>query len=182
MRFLLIDECSTLGPNLLGLLDAYLRRACCRHTFAKHHRNANPFGGINILLSGDWWQLPPVKSHSIFNNPYNGDYTGEEQMILKMFLYQERWLWIGWDRKGDYIQISRIEFPYLSSFRDSPPGPKHISSSYLNTTIADYRTAENSSAEQNHTKITAWGNGRKLGETSRTSMHMQCATNRSPQM
>ena len=90
MRFLLIDECSTLGPNLLGLLDSYLRRACCRHTFAKHHRNANPFGGINVLLSGDWWQLPPVKSHSIFNNPYNGDYTGEEQMILKMFLYQER--------------------------------------------------------------------------------------------
>ena len=34
MRWLVIDEISTLSPYLQGLLDAYLRRACCRHPYA----------------------------------------------------------------------------------------------------------------------------------------------------
>jgi hypothetical protein len=50
MRWLLLDEVSTLSPYLLGVLDAYLRRACCRHPYAKHGRHRRrPFGGINIV-------------------------------------------------------------------------------------------------------------------------------------
>jgi hypothetical protein len=85
IRWLLLDEVSTLSPYLLGLLDAYLRRACCRHPYAKLHRRRRPFGGINIAFLGDFWQLPPVRSHSIFSNPYLSGYTAEEQKIFKMF-------------------------------------------------------------------------------------------------
>jgi hypothetical protein len=84
MRWLLLDEVSTLSPYLLGLLDAYLRRACCRHPYAKHKGRRRPFGGINIVLAGDFWQLTPVKNHSIFANPYVRGYSSEEQKILKM--------------------------------------------------------------------------------------------------
>ena len=60
MRFLVIDENSTNSTRLLGVLDAYLRRACSRHPYAKRgRRSSRPFGGINVILAGDFWQLPP---------------------------------------------------------------------------------------------------------------------------
>ena len=85
MRWLLIDEISTLGPGLLGLLDIYLRRACQRHPYARYRSRRRPFGGINMVFAGDFWQLPPVKIFSIFSNPFKkACYGAEEQKILKM--------------------------------------------------------------------------------------------------
>eukprot|EP00973_Karenia_brevis_P004671 641310-Karenia_brevis.AAC.1 len=59
MRWIVIDEISTVSPTLLGLLEAYLRRACRRHPYAKFKGKTRAFGGINIVLAGDFWQLPP---------------------------------------------------------------------------------------------------------------------------
>ena len=85
MRWLIIDEVSTASPMLLGLLDSYLRRACCRHQYARHGTRKRPFGGINLILAGDLWQLPPVRANAIFSNPFKKDcYSSEEQKILKM--------------------------------------------------------------------------------------------------
>jgi len=86
MRWLILDEISTISPYLLGLLDSYLRRACCRHLYAKDPTgHKRPFGGINIVFAGDFWQLPPVCSSSLFSNPFLGGYSVEEQRIFKMF-------------------------------------------------------------------------------------------------
>lgn len=48
---LIIDECSMLHPDFFDLCDQVLRvlREC-----------DNPFGGVQLLLSGDFFQLPPV--------------------------------------------------------------------------------------------------------------------------
>ena len=35
LRWLFIDEFPTNAPGVLGILDAFLRRACCRHLYAK---------------------------------------------------------------------------------------------------------------------------------------------------
>ncbi len=52
VEFLMIDEVSMLGAELLDKLNEV----------AKVVRNSNkPFGGIKLLLSGDFLQLPPVK-------------------------------------------------------------------------------------------------------------------------
>ena len=32
-------------------------------------KSPRPFGGFNILLFGDWWQLPPVQSTALFEQP-----------------------------------------------------------------------------------------------------------------
>ena len=86
MRWIVIDEISTVSPTLLGLLESYLRRACCRHPYARHKKRHRPFGGINIIFAGDFWQLPPVKQVALFSNPFKkGAYSSEEQTILKMF-------------------------------------------------------------------------------------------------
>ena len=85
VRWLLIDESSTLSPMLLGLLDSYLRRACKRHVYARRpDKSWRPFGGLNVLLCGDLWQLPPVKSVSIFSNPFKKDLQFTEQRTLQM--------------------------------------------------------------------------------------------------
>ena len=95
IRWIIIDEASTLSPTLLGTLDAYLRRACTRHPYARRGQHHRPFGGLNIVFSGDLWQLPPVRAVSLFSNPFKANtYTFEEQKIFKMF----------WSKGEDSIQ------------------------------------------------------------------------------
>ena len=53
--------------------------------FAREGRRERPFGGINIVFSGDLWQLPPVKGKAIFANPFRSGLTAGEQKIAKMF-------------------------------------------------------------------------------------------------
>ena len=71
-RWLVIDEISTASLTLLGMLDSYLRRVCCRQPFARRGRQQLPFGGLNIIFAGDLWQLPPVKGTAIFADPFHG--------------------------------------------------------------------------------------------------------------
>ena len=107
-RWLIIDECSSASPELLGLLDAFLRRACARHPHSRRGSHRRPFGGLNIIFAGDLWQLPPVRSNAIFSNPFKGGYTYNEQQILKMF----------WQKSEDSIQRT---FLLTQSLRTTDP-------------------------------------------------------------
>ena len=51
IELLIIDEVSMMSASLLELLDMIAKR--CR-------RNTLPFGGIQVIFSGDFFQLPPV--------------------------------------------------------------------------------------------------------------------------
>ena len=55
MRWLVIDEASTAALKILDLMDSYLRRACSRHPYASTSKRQRPFGGINMIFSGDLW-------------------------------------------------------------------------------------------------------------------------------
>ena len=90
VRWLVIDEISTASPLILGLLDAYLRRACARHPYARRGQHRRPFGGINIVFAGDLWQLPPVHASAIFSNPFSSDHSSVEQKMFKMFLLKKK--------------------------------------------------------------------------------------------
>ena len=50
-KTLIIDEISMLLPETLAMVDAVCR---------KIKRNAAPFGGLQIVLVGDFFQLPPI--------------------------------------------------------------------------------------------------------------------------
>lgn len=50
-KVLIIDEVSMLGANVLGMVDAVCRAV---------RRNEAPFGGLQTVLVGDFFQLPPV--------------------------------------------------------------------------------------------------------------------------
>ena len=57
-RFLIIDEKSMIDLKMLSLIDPRLRAIC--------PQNDQPFGGVNILLCGDFYQLPPVGGHPLY--------------------------------------------------------------------------------------------------------------------
>lgn len=50
-RVLIIDEVSMLSANVLSMVDAVCREV---------RRNQEPFGGLQVILVGDFFQLPPV--------------------------------------------------------------------------------------------------------------------------
>lgn len=55
VKVLIIDEVSMLKDSMLDMVD----RVC--KTFK---RNEKPFGGLQIILSGDFFQLPPIEKYS----------------------------------------------------------------------------------------------------------------------
>jgi len=62
-RHLIIDEVSMLGANLFEKLDQVLRVV---------KDNPEPFGGIQLIMFGDFLQLPPVKDEFVFTSPIWG--------------------------------------------------------------------------------------------------------------
>ncbi|KAM4061451.1 PIF1-like helicase [Hirsutella rhossiliensis] len=59
IQYLIIDEKSMLGLRMLSWIDDRLREAF-------PHRNEEFFGGLNILLVGDFFQLPPVLQKPLY--------------------------------------------------------------------------------------------------------------------
>jgi len=57
---LVIDEVSMMGANMLETMD-YIAKAL--------RDNDEPMGGLQLILSGDFLQLPPVKAEWIFTSP-----------------------------------------------------------------------------------------------------------------
>ncbi|MEF3692125.1 MAG: helix-turn-helix domain-containing protein [Candidatus Moraniibacteriota bacterium] len=51
LKVLIIDEISMVSPELFGSMDRILRA---------FKENEKPFGGVQVVLSGDFFQLPPV--------------------------------------------------------------------------------------------------------------------------
>jgi hypothetical protein len=56
-------------------------------------KEKRPFGGLNVIMTGDFWQLPPVKQTAVFCSPFSGNHSSQAQRILNMF----------WRREADSI-------------------------------------------------------------------------------
>ena len=59
-RVLILDELSMLDGQLLDKLD-HIARAIRSSSHGRHELQHQPFGGIQLVLCGDFFQLPPVK-------------------------------------------------------------------------------------------------------------------------
>ena len=74
---LIIDEISMMSIKILELLD-YIGKNI--------RRNRKPFGGIQVLFSGDFYQLPPVDDSNSFcfeSSVWNDLFKRENQIELK---------------------------------------------------------------------------------------------------
>ena len=71
LRFILVDEISMVSAQLLGQLEILVSKVTRRRKLFKRRPDgtSRPFGGINVLLFGDWWQLKPVGGTALFADP-----------------------------------------------------------------------------------------------------------------
>ena len=90
LKCLIIDEVSMMSLKLLLILDAIGRKV--------YNKPNIPFGGLQVIFSGDFYQLPPVKSsdeekeasmfcfeHALWNELF----PPENQVVLKTIFRQE---------------------------------------------------------------------------------------------
>ena len=72
-RWLIIDEISMVSAELLARLELRCRelvRDLAQGKYAKDQANARPFGGLNVILAGDMWQLPPPRGTFLGDVPW----------------------------------------------------------------------------------------------------------------
>ena len=71
LRFILVDEISMISAQLLAQLEILVARVIRRRSPYKVRVDGThrPFGGVNTMLFGDWWQLKPVTGTALFSNP-----------------------------------------------------------------------------------------------------------------
>lgn len=83
-NILFIDEISMIGEDFFTKLS----------TIAKHFRREpdRPFGGLRIVVSGDFLQLPPVKDKWVFTSPAWGECNFDVMSFLVPKRYEnEQW-------------------------------------------------------------------------------------------
>jgi len=86
MRWLLIDEVSCAALRVLGIVERNCRQALARNAWGTDNRkNQRLFGGLNVIVVGDYQQLPPVAEKAIFSNPFSktASFSGPEARILR---------------------------------------------------------------------------------------------------
>ena len=72
-RWLIIDEISMVSAELLARLELRCRelvRDLAQSKYAKDAAYARPFGGLNDILAGDMWQLPPPRGTFLGDVPW----------------------------------------------------------------------------------------------------------------
>ena len=79
LMVLIIDEKSMMSLMLLSFLDQRLRQIFTA-------RQNDEFGGVDIILCGDFFQLPPVASNALYNNlPLKNTYDVSGQTLYQLF-------------------------------------------------------------------------------------------------
>eukprot|EP00438_Fugacium_kawagutii_P008899 Skav215707 [mRNA] locus=scaffold2573:242958:252224:+ [translate_table: standard] len=72
-RWLIIDEISMVSAELLARLELRCRelvRDLAQSKYAMDQAYARPFGGLNVILAGDMWQLPPPRGTFLGDVPW----------------------------------------------------------------------------------------------------------------
>ena len=74
-ELLVIDEKSMIGQYTFYMIDARLRQA-------KPDKANQPFGGVSIILMGDFAQLGPVRDQPLFMSPDEKSKSGTNPQVL----------------------------------------------------------------------------------------------------
>ena len=71
LRWIIIDEISMVSAQLFGQLEVAVNNVVRRNSPFRLDRDGQPrpFGGINVVLLGDMWQLKPVTGLALFASP-----------------------------------------------------------------------------------------------------------------
>lgn len=80
LRYVFIDEVEAAAVEVLGKVEEEARKntrrpTCFRYPAGKDDDQTDQipraWGGVNVLLIGDWWQLTPTGGIAVMSNPYS---------------------------------------------------------------------------------------------------------------
>ena len=97
LRYLFIDEVEASGVNLISQVEDATRRnagGLFKVNFMSNgDQEPRVFGGLNIFLLGDFWQLPPTGQIAIMSNPYSGKVLecAQANFVMSMFWMKNHW-------------------------------------------------------------------------------------------
>lgn len=120
-RVLIIDEISMLSSNTLSMVEAVCREV---------RQNGEPFGGIQVILVGDFFQLPPIKKNNFQNDEDINQDSFFKKEEIGIFAYQSP----AWKRLSPIIcylseqyRQDDIEFlSILSAIRSNNVNIEHL--------------------------------------------------------
>ena len=86
LRVIVIDEAGMLSAELLGGLEYVVKQAIrIRGTYKKRpDGTTRVFGGVNLVMCVDFWQLPPVTGTYLCTNPLDLP-AGRAQNAMNLF-------------------------------------------------------------------------------------------------
>eukprot|EP00438_Fugacium_kawagutii_P006753 Skav200266 [mRNA] locus=scaffold4437:38715:48406:+ [translate_table: standard] len=121
LRWLIIDEISMLSAEMLARLEAQCRKLISDIYAAKYGApykyQVAPFGGLNVILCGDMWQLPPPRGTFLGQIPWQL-VTGLPSGKLPLALQGQRLVWAPAAHGGlhgvtELVQCERTRDPWL---------------------------------------------------------------------
>ena len=118
-RWLIIDEISMVSAKLLAEMDVKLRSVVRRIGTAKLDEQGidRPFGGLNVLFCGDFWQLPPPDGGFLGNIPTEFIQRGRKFSPAPSVSHGQSLFWSSKDNglQGvtELIQCERCADPWL---------------------------------------------------------------------
>jgi hypothetical protein len=70
MRVLVVDEIEAAACDMIADIDSTTQRSAGKlFKYGRHDTTPRAFGGLNVLLLGDFWQLPPM-GIAVMSNPF----------------------------------------------------------------------------------------------------------------
>ena len=108
-RWLIIDEISMVSAKLLAELDLKLRNTVRRIGTQKVGADAKdrPFGGLNVLCSGDFWQLDPPEGGFLGDIPAMYMQAARQYTLAPSIAHGQALFWSG--AQGGMQGISELE-------------------------------------------------------------------------
>ncbi len=83
VKVLIIDEVSMLTPETIDMVDAVCRVA---------RENPDPFGGLQVIFVGDFFQMPPVTRREVdVDKNDQSDLFGDEERIKRFSYNSSAW-------------------------------------------------------------------------------------------
>ena len=120
-RWLIIDEISMVSAKLLAEVDVKLRRVvrdiCMGKTNARGRER--PFGGLNVLICGDFWQLEPPDGGFLANIPVEYIQRARKFQPAPTISHGQALLWsgptTGFHGVTELVECERCDDPWLQS-------------------------------------------------------------------
>jgi len=87
LRWIIIDEGFMIPDELLGTFAKHFEEAARHDTpfYRRADKSLRPFGGYNILIFGDMWQLPPIPASSALFLPVTEKKSEKAKEALNLF-------------------------------------------------------------------------------------------------